>query len=143
MDARLRLYTDIVMAMKANVEEIKNFDLWNRQVEYMMDETEFERPALFIEFGAIQWEKKYKECSHGLEGIGELRLHLVTDWHAHEDGVTAIQLGEKVVDVLERMPAVEDYTLGYPSQTITNHNHADVMESIEVMGARYWRELPY
>ena len=53
MDARLRLYTDIVMAMRSKVPEIKTFDLWNRQVEFMQEDTAFECPALFIEFGEI------------------------------------------------------------------------------------------
>lgn len=143
MDARLRLYTDIVIAMRNEVEEIKTFDLWNRQVEFLQEDTAFECPALFVEFGAIQWTQKYKETAMGLEGQGEVRLHLVTDWHAHDDGITAIQLSEKVFQTLLGMPSVDDYELGFPSQTLTNHGHEEVMESIEVMGARYWRDTPY
>ena len=143
MEARLKLYTDIVMAMRSEVPEIKTFDLWNRQVEFLQEDTAFECPALFIEFGAIQWAQKYKETCRGLEGLGEVRLHLVTDWHAHEDGVTAMQLSEKMFQALLEMPGVADYQLGFPSHTLTNHDHEEVMESIEVIGARYWRDIPY
>ena len=57
--------------------------------------------------------------------------------------MTAIQLSEKMCQALLEMPGVADYQLGFPSQTLTNHDHEEVMESIEVIGARYWRDIPY
>ena len=52
--------------------------MWNRNVEFIEQEEGWERPAVFVEFGPIQW----KPIVNGVEYRAEpqITLHIVTDW---------------------------------------------------------------
>ena len=79
MTVREELYTRIA-ARLATIAEIKHVDLWNHNVEFIEQETAWERPAVFIEFAPIQWSP----IVHGVEyrGAVTVNLHVVTDWNA-------------------------------------------------------------
>ncbi len=57
---------------------IKHIDLWNQNVEFIEQDTVWNRPAVFIEFEPISW----KSIVPGVEYRAEarVRLHIVTDW---------------------------------------------------------------
>ena len=57
---------------------IKHIDLWNHNVEFIEQEEQWERPAVFVEFCPIQWNA----IVHGVEYRAEpvVNLHVVTDW---------------------------------------------------------------
>lgn len=58
----------------------KHFDLWNRQVEFIEQETPFETPAVFVEFVPLEW---HTDKSFTQNAIVTVRLHIVTPWYAN------------------------------------------------------------
>lgn len=56
-------------------------DLWNRQVEFIEQETPFQTPAVFVEFpDEIQWKT---DGQHIQDADLTVRLHIVTPWYAN------------------------------------------------------------
>ena len=64
----------------------KHFDLWNRQVEFIEEETPFETPAIFVEFMPIPWETLGQNIQ---EANLTLHFHIVTPWYANTAANTA------------------------------------------------------
>ena len=58
----------------------KHCDLWNRQVEFLEQETPFQTPAVFVEFEPLQWRT---DGRHIQDADLTVRLHIVTPWHAN------------------------------------------------------------
>ena len=58
----------------------KHCDLWNRQVEFLEQETPFQTPAVFVEFADIQWRT---DGQHIQDADLTVRLHIVTPWYAN------------------------------------------------------------
>lgn len=58
----------------------KHCDLWNRQVEFVEQETPFQTPAVFVEFEPVQWRT---DGRHVQDASLTIRLHIVTPWHAN------------------------------------------------------------
>lgn len=58
----------------------KHCDLWNRQVEFVEQETPFQTPAVFVEFEPLQWRT---DGQHIQDADLTIRLHIVTPWHAN------------------------------------------------------------
>lgn len=125
MEIRKELYAAIRTAM-AKIEEVKHIDLWNHNVEFIEEEAGWERPAVFVEFGPIAWQPY---VGGGYRGDGSVRLHIVTDWV--EGGQEAAwDLIAKIREAMERVYGYGIHGL-YLTETLTNHNHEDILESIE------------
>lgn len=58
----------------------KHCDLWNRQVEFLEQETPFQTPAVFVEFTNIEWRTLGQ---HVQDADLTIRLHIVTPWYAN------------------------------------------------------------
>ena len=63
-----------------------HFDLWNRQVEFLEEETPFQTPAVFTEFMPFQWRTLGQNVQ---EAELTLRFHIVTPWYANTAANTA------------------------------------------------------
>lgn len=126
MTVREELYTRIA-AKLATIAEIRHVDLWNHNVEFIEQETAWERPAVFIEFAPIQWSP----IVHGVEyrGAVTVNLHVVTDWVA-ERNVNQFDLLHRIHMV---MAGMEGMTFGEFDivASATNHNHEEIVENIE------------
>lgn len=111
---------------------IKHIDLWNHNVEFIEQEEQWERPAVFVEIATIN-------CApfqgRGLRGKGLVRLHIVTDWT--EGGQDAAwDLSYKIQSTLEGLSG--EYFNGMTLVAIdTNHNHEEILESIDSYEVRY------
>lgn len=142
MDPRLQLYNDIKGVVEAKVPEIVHFGLWNQYSDSVEDDVPFGRPALFIEFGDIEWGQYTKEVG-GMQSRGEgtIRLHLLTDWQDDDDYIQPFQIGESLNKAFMEMPSTTRYSVFYPSLTLTNHNHTDIMESVDEYRVRYYRQI--
>ena len=107
--------------------EIAHIDMWNRNVEFIEQETAWERPAVFIEFEPVQWISIVAGIQYRAEA--KVRLHIVTDWNNEDTNV--FELPEKIHQALVGLEgdSFTDFTL---SESHTNHNHEDIVESIEV-----------
>lgn len=111
---------------------VKHIDLWNRNVEFIEEDTPWERPAVFIEFDPIRWVDIVPGVEYRAEAT--VRLHIITDWanESDEDAVIGqFVLPELIHEVLAGLEGdtFKDFRL---SESITNHNHEEIIESIEV-----------
>lgn len=78
---RKLLYNTIKETLLSMLDEdeqpiIKHVDLWNQQTVVPEDEQPFDTPAVFIEFGNIQWRPLQQGVREAEVQIG---LHVVTD----------------------------------------------------------------
>lgn len=127
---RKELYEAIKAAIE-KAEDVKHIDLWNHNVEFIEQEEGWERPAVFVEFGPIAWQPN---VGGGYRGEGSIRLHVVTDWlEGGQEAAWAL-----IAQIRTVMDSVEgDGFHGLRlTETITNHNHEDILESIEVYAVK-------
>ena len=129
---RKELYDAVKSKITADVPEVKHVDLWNHNVEFIEQEESWDRPAVFVEFGSIEWSPY---VGGGHRGSGVVRLHIVTDWiDGGQD--EAWSLGKKLYAALEGLSG-ESFGGMILSETATNHNHEDILESIDTYSVKY------
>lgn len=129
---RKELFNAIKAKLAADVPEVKHVDLWNHNVEFIEQEEGWERPAVFVEFGKIEWTSFQGGC---LRGGGIVTIHLVTDWSdgGHD---AAFDLCNRMYAALSGLSG-EDFNGMALMETVTNHNHEDILESIDSYAVRY------
>ena len=129
---RKELYNAIKEKLNADVPEVAHIDLWNHNVEFIEQEDNWERPAVFVEIATINWAPFQ---GRGHRGKGLVRLHIVIDWT--EGGQDAAwDLSNKIYSTLEGLSGER-----FNGMTLvaidTNHNHEDILESIDSYEVRY------
>lgn len=129
---RKELFNAIKSKLASDVPEVKHIDLWNRNIEFIDQEDVWERPAVFVEFGKIEWSPFQGGCQRG-KGI--ITIHLVTDW-ADGGHDAAFDLFHKVHTALDGLSG-EDFNGMALMETNTNHNHEEILESIDSYAVRY------
>ncbi len=129
---RKELYNAIKEKLASDVPEVKHIDLWNHNVEFIEQEEGWERPAVFVEFGKIDWSPFQ---GGGQRGKGLLTIHLVTDW-ADGGHDAAFDLEDKVRAALDGLSG-DSFNGMALVETITNHNHEEILESIDSYAVRY------
>lgn len=140
MDGRLSLFNNTKRVINLKVPEVQHVDLYNENVEYVDEESPWERPAVFIEFGDIEW-RPLTGSKLSQRGEGDVRLHIVTDW-AEGGFEAACHLTNKVLNALVGTGAnTEVYTAYCPHTTMTCRSHGELMENIEIMKVRYLRKI--
>lgn len=116
---------------------IKYVDLWNHNVEFLDQEQPWERPAVFVEFTPIVWETIKPGREYRSKPI--VNLHIVTDWAG--DASAGPELQDDALEVLDYSGIIHKALQGLEgdrfnrfdlAETHTNHNHDDIVESIEV-----------
>jgi len=107
--------------------EVAHIDLWNRNIEFIEQETAWARPAVFVEIGNIEW-KRFKD-GKSFRGKGTVSFHVVTDWVADVDD-SGWSLSEKLHAVLTGLKGKQFDNLNLLI-TQTNHDHAEVIETID------------
>lgn len=114
-----------------------HIDLWNHNVEFIEQEENWERPAVFVEFTPIHWNAIVPGVEYRAEPV--IKLHVVTDWEgAASDGG---KFKEKALEVFD-LPKLLHKALSCFSgehflefdlvESQTNHNHEDIVENIEI-----------
>lgn len=132
---RKELYDAIKAKISSDVPEVKHVDLWNHNVEFIEQEEGWERPAVFVEFCPIVWSPLK---SNAYRGKGTVNVHLVTDWT--EGGQeAAFVLSQKVSLALDGLDG-ETFGGMALAETATNHNHEEILESIDTYAVRYQLE---
>ena len=116
---------------------VKHIDLWNHNVEFIEQETNWERPAVFVEFCPIRW----KEIAAGVEYRADARvnLHIVTDWEGSasvgsdfkEEALEVFDLPELIHESLACLSGEKFFDLDLV-ESQTSHNHEEIVENIEV-----------
>ncbi|MDE6361332.1 MAG: hypothetical protein K2L39_08940 [Muribaculaceae bacterium] len=131
---RKELYRALVAALKeVEYGAIKHIDLWNRDIEFIEQDEPWERPAVFIEFEPITWHDIVPAKEYRAEA--RVRLHIITDWMSAGEGVEAVgkyfDLPDKIHEAIAGLEGetFKDFQL---AESYTNHDHEDIVESIEV-----------
>lgn len=134
---RKELYLKVCDALRS-VAEIQHVDLWNRNVEFIEQETAWARPAVFVEICPITWNVQVERIAR--RGVGKLKLHIVTDWVNAEECLESWELPEKIEKALREMEASSNFVLDL-AETYTNHDHEEIVESVDVYNVRYHRTM--
>ncbi len=116
---------------------IKHIDLWNHNVEFIEQEENWARPAVFVEFRPIRWTAVVNGVEYRAEP--EVNLHIVTDWggsvsagsELREDALSVFDLPDLIHAKLSCLCGEQflDFDL---VESQTNHNHEEIVENIEV-----------
>lgn len=116
---------------------VRHIDLWNHNVEFIEQETAWERPAVFVEFQPIRWNAIVTGFEYRAEVM--VNLHVVTDWKGGE-GIGEFRLLEKIHEVLAGLEGstFADFDI---ESSMTNHNHEDIVENIECYSCVGFRRL--
>lgn len=141
-----KIYKELAAALE-KVEGVRHVDLWNRNVEFLEEDTAFDMPAVFVEFGQIEWrENSGSVISH--TGDGTVNLHIVSEWNGSaEVGGEDMERMLSVFDLaVEIQKAVSGITGSHWSRfrlrsSVTNHDHEDVIDNVEVYGFSLERRL--
>lgn len=142
MEARYHLYESLKEAINTHLhDEVKHVGLWNQDTEFMEESIPFELPAVFVEFGPITWDTVFKAWPVCARGTGDVKLHVVTSWNGDQDSMMGMELSQKVAGVLMSISDIEyGYAVMSPGQTLTNHNHEQILENIEVLNVK-WQQV--
>lgn len=117
---------------------IKHIDLWNHNVEFIEQETPWERPAVFIEFVPFKWNAIMPGIEYRAEPL--INLHVVTDWVDQESDIGHFRLLDKIHEMLAGMSGKTFMEFDIDSST-TNHNHEEIVENIETYTCVGFRRL--
>lgn len=140
MDPRLQFLEKLYAALVENDCDIKQVAMWNQNIDFLEQDDSYELPAVFVEFMPITWQP-HKEKDF-LRGGGSVRLHVITPWQSFGDDVATFTVCQQLMFAIDRMDDTDcDFRLSIPQETHTNHNHAEVMETIEVFYMRYIRRF--
>lgn len=115
---------------------IKHIDLWNHNIEFIEQEEQWERPAVFVEFAPIRWQAVQNGIEYRAEPI--VNLHVVTDWVGSTEADSpfreeSLKVFDLLEDIHQTLTCMEGETFKEFDlvQSQTNHNHEDILENIE------------
>lgn len=111
---------------------ILHVDVWNHNVEFIDQEQAWHRPAVFVEFGDMQWQ--YVKEGHRRTRF-QLMLHLVCDYTEHGDMESQWELSDTVISAIRGI-STEDFDISTVESTQTNHNHEDLIEEVLTFNVR-------
>lgn len=120
----------------------KHFDLWNRQVEFIEQETPFDTPAVFVEFMPVEWRT---DKSNTQDATLSFRLHIVTPWYANtaanviDPGIRAtaleyLDIPTLVFKALHGQPCEfgsGNFNPLHRTASVVNHDHERFVDSVE------------
>ena len=129
---------------------IKHVDLWNNNVEYIEQETNFQRPAVFVEFRPVVWERMTTRGANEYQARAEIRLHIVTDWLGSASSEQSEEYRLEAIEALDLSEQIHAALLGLTGEhfgdleiqaTLTNHNHEELIENVEVYNVTFVRSI--
>lgn len=126
---REELYKDIVKKLQS-INEIKHIALWNEDVAFIESDPAFDMPAVFVQFNEIEWRTLCKGVDTLYRGDGTVSLHIVTRWDEEEpcrDWGLSMAVRQKLQGL-----GGEFYHGVQLLKTLTNHDHEDIVENIDV-----------
>lgn len=132
---RKQIYKAICERLTQEIPEVKYLDLWNNNIAVLSGGAVWPRPAVFVEFEAIEWKQAQNRVRRGDVAI---RLHIITDaisYNGNSDERQEEALS--YLDMLDRINAAMqglrgDNFAGFMLTTSAmNHDHAELIESVE------------
>jgi len=134
------LYLNIKKHVREWLPEIKHVDLWNNTAFDPWDDgAPFPRPAVFVEFGPVEWTTAGRGKKTGAVAV---TLHVVSDCHDlgadDMDMMASLELMERVENAFDGA-AMENCTpfLGTASQA--DHDHGNLIDNRASYAVEYAR----
>lgn len=122
--------------------EIAHVDLWNENVAFLERERPWPMPAVFIEFAPIRWRALADGVEYRAEA--EVRLHIVSPWEClPEYHAQMAELFVLPTLIHERLAGLGGDTFQALDlvESLTNHNHEEIVEQIEVYTCAAYKTL--
>lgn len=132
---RKQLFMAIVQRLTERVPEVAFIDLWNEHVATIQTGSTWPLPAVFIEFEQYD---VHQQANHVRTAEVSVRLHIITraqNYNGSKD--KRMQQALAYFDLIERVDAAmqglagECFASFMLTASATNHNHAEIIESIE------------
>ena len=133
---RKQIFLAIIDRLKQAVPDIKYYDLWNDDLATLSGGKLWPRPAVFVEFEQIDW---HQEGRGGRMADITIRLHIVTQAMPVHGDINRDKLTASLayLDLIDRINAAmqglygENFAPMMLITSATNHNHAELIESVE------------
>nr|DAJ37833.1 MAG TPA: hypothetical protein [Caudoviricetes sp.] len=136
---RKQIYLKVCQQLE-QVPEIRLVGFWNEQLAMVQQTRPFVLPAVFLEFEPYEIRQL---SMHAQEADITLRLHILTramDFVDNRDKrmAVALQYFDLIDDVNKAMATLrgDGFSTFMHTQSATNHNHAEIIESIECWQCR-------
>lgn len=136
---RKQIYLKVCQQLE-QVPELRLVGFWNEQLAMVQQTRPFVLPAVFIEFESYEIRQ---QSMHVQEADITLRLHILTramDFVDSRDKrmSIALQYFDLIDDVNKAMSTLrgDGFSTFMHTQSATNHNHAEIIESIECWQCR-------
>ena len=132
---RKQIFQAIGRRIAERVPDVKFIDLWNNNVAALAGGAVWPTPALFVEFEEIEWRQQGNAARMGNVAV---RLHIITravTTNGHNDQRQAQALA--YLDLIDRVNAAmqglrgEHFAAFQLTTSATNHEHAELIESVE------------
>ncbi len=124
---------DRITEKLGELEDVRHIDMWNRNIEFLDEETPWERPAVFIEILPVRWRKIESRVEYRCNPA--VRLHIVTDWYAGSEGKPGtgnmFDLPARIHEKIAGLDGEHFYGLDL-TESDTNHDHGEILEMIEI-----------
>lgn len=132
---RKKLFLAIVARLTEAVPDIKFIDLWNEQLAVIKTGAAWPLPAVFVEFEQYD---VHQQANHVRTAEISVRLHIITravNYNGSKDERMAQALA--IFDDIDKINAAmqglcgEGFASFMLTASATNHNHEEIIESIE------------
>lgn len=143
-----KILLSTIKSALADVTEIMHIAMWNQQVTFVDQEDPFEVPAVFVEFGKLEWgvPTKSKPGQSGYEQTASSYFvcHVV---------LPATMTDDERLEFMDNFPALlagisAHYADGsvavdrvIPSASDTNSDHEELVEYLETFSYRAYRTI--
>lgn len=133
---RKKLFLAIAQRIKEQVPDIKFIDLWNEHLAEIKSTTAWPVPSVFIEFEQYD----VRQCAnHVCMADVPVRLHIITRTKNYTAGIDDKRLEAALdyFDLIDQVHAAmatlagDNFSTFMLTASATNHNHAELIESIE------------
>ncbi len=132
---RKKIYLDIIHRLKAARLGIEYFSLWNNDLYSLEKRGVFATPAVFVEFGTIEWSQ-LQNRARGADL--QVRLHIVTKSYATaEDGNPYQDLSLEHLELIEKIDATlqgfqgEGFNHFMLTESVPDHDHTELLHHEE------------
>ena len=136
------LLLNIENLFKQHLNSIIHIDYWNEQLANIEDEAPFLRPALFVEFGIVQWYRQEKTKKTGTVPVV---FHLVTDnydiYADRNDTLDSLDLLGAAENLLDNN-VIPGSTPFLHQGSETDHNHGNLIHHMLTYQFDYTKCIP-
>jgi len=114
---------------------IRHFDLWNKQTDFLEQETPFDTPAVFVEFGTVEWHQLGDRMT---DADLNVTLHIITRDFMQTADYSPMEM--EALEYLDLIDTICGQLHGFAPahcnrlmrvRSHPNHNHERYVDSME------------